>query len=243
MTNQPAEIISGEKARELLRYLIDSRHLCKIRIPNTPYCWITLLSDIKKEEHSQSLLIDGVPGFGEALSHSKNREVTLEYMDRGGVLCYFNARVGKILPKMIWVECPGVIYRVQRRTFYRLKAPGGTEIFFPIAPDKEERAEVRDYSLAGVAFLTRRPLPLKTGDQIKDLSLKIPEDKDRLIIPIPLAVVRRVDSQAQPGAFLYALEFLQMLDTTRKRLARHIFEKQRLLLRKFGKNLSLPNPF
>ena len=241
MTNQPAEIISGAKVTELLRYLIDSRRMFKIQIPDTPYCWITLLSGIKKDEHSNSLLIDGVPGFKEALSLSKDREVRLEYMDPGGILCYFDARVGKIFPKMIWVECPEVIYRIQRRKFFRLKAQGGTEIVFRVAPEKEERAKVRDYSLGGLAFLTERPFPLKMNDQLKDLCLRIPEEGNWLTVPIPLAVVRRIGSQ--PGRFSYALEFLQMSDTTRERLTRHIFEKERLLLRKFGKNLPFPNPF
>ncbi len=241
MTNQPAEIISGEKVTELLRYLIDSRRMCKIQIPHTSYCCITLVSGIEKDEHSNSLLIDGVPGFEAALSQSRNRKVTLEYMDPGGILCYFEARVGKILPKMILVECPKAIYRVQRRKFYRLKAQRGTEIVFRVAPEKEERAKVNDYSLGGVAFLTERPLPLKTNDQLEDLCLRVPEEGDWFMVQIPLAVVRRIDSQR--GTFFYGLEFLQMPNTERKRLAQHIFEKQRLLLRKFGKNLSFPNPF
>jgi len=241
MTNPDAEIISGEKAIELLRFLIRSRRLCKIRIPNTPYCWITLLSDIKKEDHSNQLLVDGVPGFEQALSPFKDREITIEYMDPGGILCYFEARVGKILPKMIWVECPEAIYRVQRRKFYRLKAQGGTEIAFRVTPEREDRAKVSDYSLGGLAFLTEKPLSLKVNEQIKELSLKIPEAGNWLTVSIPLAAVRRIDSQS--GTFFYALEFLQMTDAARERLTRHIFEKQRLLLRKFGEKLSFPNPF
>ena len=245
MTDQPVEIINGEKLMDLLRYLIDSRHLCKISIANTPFCWITLLSGIEKEGDSHYLLIDGVPGFEQAFSPSKDREVILEYMDSGGILCHFNARVLKTIPnpKMIWVKCPEAIHRVQRRTFYRLKAQGGAEITFRISPEKEEKAKVLDYSLGGVAFLTNRPLTLKKHDQLKDLYLKIPEGKEWFTVPVPLAVVRRADSLAQPRSFLYALEFLQMDDTSRKKLARHIFEKQRLLLRKFGKKLDSPNPF
>ena len=139
------------------------------------------------------------------------------------------------------MESPGIIYRVQRRKFYRLEAQGETVIIFHVTPETEERAKVKDYSLGGVAFSTARPLPLKTNDQLGDLCLRIPEEGDWLTIPIPLAVVRRVDSQ--PGTFLYAVEFLEMSDTTRKQLARHIFERQRLLLRKLGKNLSFPSPF
>ena len=240
MTNQPTEVISGKKATSLLRFLIDSRRLCKMRIPGTHYCWITLLSDIRKEEGSNFLLIDGVSGFEEAFFLSNNREITLEYMDPGGILCYFNCRVGKIFSGMIWVECPENIYRVQRRNFFRLEARGGTEIIFRVTPETEERAKVRDYSLGGLAFSKGKPLPLKASDQLKDLSLKIPEGGECFMIPISLAVVRRIDFQ--PGAFFYGLEFVQMQDAMRKQLARHIFEKQRLLLRKFGKKLPFPSP-
>jgi len=76
---------------------------------------------------------------------------------------------------------------------------------------------------------------------MKDFSLRIPEDGDWFTIPIFPAVVRRIDSQ--PRAFFYGLEFVQIQDTMGKQLARHIFEKQRLLLRKFGENLPFPNPF
>ena len=243
MTNQPVEIIDGEKVMELLHYLIESNHLCKIKIPNTPYCWITLLSAIQKEGHTDYLLVDGVPALQQALSHTRDREIILEYSDFGGILCHFKARVIKTFPKMIWVECPDLIYRTQRRKFYRLRAPGGTEIVFQVNPGKEERGKVLDYSLEGVAFLREKPLPLKEGDQLEDLSLKIPDEGDWFIVQIPLAVVRRVESPIQPRKFLYALEFLQMADTARKLFGRHIFEKQRLLLRKFGKKLPFPNPF
>jgi len=204
-----------------------------------------MLTGIRKEGDSNSLLIDGVPGFEPAFAPSKDREVVLEYMDSGGALCHFNARVLKTTrdPSVIWAKCPEVIHRVQRRRFYRLKALGGTEITFRTSPLKEEKAKVIDYSLAGVAFFTTRPLALKVNDRLEDLSLKIPEKGDQLTVPIPFAVVRRVDSTGQPRSFLYALEFLQMAEDARKNLARHIFEKQRLLLRKIGKNLASSNPF
>ena len=73
MTDQPAETIKGENLTNLLRYLIDSRHLCKIMIPKSSFCWITLLSGIQKEGSSNCLLIDGVSGFDRALSQSKDR--------------------------------------------------------------------------------------------------------------------------------------------------------------------------
>jgi hypothetical protein len=132
MTNHPGETISGEKVTTLLRYLIESWHPCKIRIPDSPFCWITILIGIQKEGDSDCLLIDGVPGFEQAFSSYKERGVILEYVDSAGVPCFFDARVVKSFsnPNMIWVEFPQSIYRVQRRKFYRLEAQLGTEVVF-----------------------------------------------------------------------------------------------------------------
>ncbi len=241
MKDEPQEIISGEKVKDLLRGLITSRHMCKVRIPNTHYCWITLLSEVREEGRSSFLLIDGLAALGQALSVCGQMDLAVEYLDGGGVLCHFQSRVVESLPLAVWVECPEVIYRVQRRTFYRLKAQAGAELWFRRHPGKEEKVNVRDYSIGGAAFSADKSQALKTDEQVRDLRLRIPEAGDWLTFSIPLAVVRRVDSSA--GTLLYGVEFLEMPDAVRKRLARHIFEKQRLLLRKFGKNAAVSNPF
>jgi hypothetical protein len=136
--------------------------------------------------------------------------VTLEYSDPSKVLCHFQAKVIKISPQIIWVGCHQVIYRLQRRTLYRFKTQGGTEIVFRLSPEEEEKASVHDYSLGGVAFLSGRPLPLKTDDQLKDLFLRIPEKGEWLIVAILLAIISGFEVLVRPGTFLYALEILQM---------------------------------
>jgi c-di-GMP-binding flagellar brake protein YcgR len=101
---------------------------------------------------------------------------------------------------------------------------------------------VENYSLEGMAFMTDRRLALEAGDELRSLSLRIPEEGEWFVAEIPSAMVKRIESSDQPRAFLYALEFTEQTEPTRKRLARHIFEKQRHLLRKFGKNLTLSHP-
>ncbi|HSR11541.1 MAG TPA: PilZ domain-containing protein [Thermodesulfobacteriota bacterium] len=231
------ESISGNQATNLLNTLIDSRRLLKLRIPETPFCWITLLSGIEKQGHSRLLRVDAVPGFQNAFANSRRSGVALEYQDPGGILCFFEGRVAKISPQMIWIDCPEFIYRVQRRKFYRLEAASGTEVSFAVG-EMRGRGAVKDYSLGGLAFRSLKSFPLFVNTEVRDLCLKIPEAGDWLSIPIALAVLRRADVQRESGAFIYGLEYMQIAEGSLERLSRHIFEKQRTLLRKLGKNFS-----
>ena len=67
MKAQKGEIITGLRVRKALQSLIDSRHPCTIKIPDTPFCWDGLIARIHNQDNSQSLFIGGVGGFEDAL--------------------------------------------------------------------------------------------------------------------------------------------------------------------------------
>ena len=223
----------GQRALDLLQYIIDSRGSCKISIPETPRCWTALLWAIEKQDPADILLIQGNPEFEETFSSSGKGEFLLEYADENGVLCHFMVEVIRTSRERIWGKLPAVIYRVQRRMFFRLKAQPGTEVVFSLEPQKQVRGSVRDYSLGGVAFWSEQPLTLKTEDLLEDLFLRIPEKGGFIEVPIYAAVIRRVEPRSHPEKSLYALEFLGMSRWTRRQLASHILGKKRMLLRKF----------
>ena len=229
------EIIQGNRVKDVLQSLILSGQLCKMEISRTPYCWLTLLTEVKEDKHGNLLLIDRVPDFEKAFSASRRQKVLVEYLENNTVPCNFISRVVRVDGQGIWVEWPEKIHRIQRRKFFRLRPPVGTEVVFYIKPEVEERGKVRDYSLGGVAFLIGKEVILKPGDQLKGLQLHIPDGENRLNLPIPLAVVRRAQADFFHGDTLYALEFLEYSEAAKKGFNQHIFEKQRSLLRRVKK--------
>jgi c-di-GMP-binding flagellar brake protein YcgR len=230
-----AEIIQGLKVKDTLRSLISSGQMCKMEIFRTPYCWLTLLTEVREDRQGDLLLIDRVPDFDKALAASRRQEVWVEYLENNNVPCNFVARVVRVDAQGIWAELPEKIHRIQRRKFFRLRAPVGTEIVFYVKPEVEERGKVRDYSLGGVAFLIGKQVILKPGDQLKGLELHIPDGENRLNIPISLAVLRWAQPDFFHGDTLYALEFLEYPEAAKKGFNQHIFEKQRSLLRRVKK--------
>lgn len=228
----PAEIIRGPEVRESLENLIRFGQTCKMEIPRTPYSWLTSLSKIGEEGKGILLRVDPVGDFKEVLSSSHRQEVLVEYLENDEVPCSFLSRVSQVDSRGIWVEIPEKIRREQKRKFFRLRAPMGTEIFFPRSPGKEEKGTVKDYSLGGVAFLTGKEAALEPGDRIENLRLSIPEGRGVLQVSVPLAVVIRGEANFFQGQTFYAVEFLEFPEADKKEFTRHIFEKQRNLLRR-----------
>jgi c-di-GMP-binding flagellar brake protein YcgR len=229
MATQLEENITGPNLIGMLQAWIDSRRMGKIEIPQTPFSWITILLGIQREENSEYLLVDPVANFESMLSHSPHPEVVFEILE-GGILCKFRSRVIRYQPPAIWLELPGSIQRIQRRAYFRVTATSKAEIIFTIA-GKEEKVQVRDYSLGGVSFLMGSHQQFHPGDEVTDLILTLPQGKTLVSYPIAQAVVRRIEEHFEERRRLCGLEFLKLEETTQQKLARHLFGEQRSLLR------------
>jgi c-di-GMP-binding flagellar brake protein YcgR len=229
MANQPDDIITGPDLFDMLQAWIDSRRMGKMEILKTPLSWITILLGIEREGDAAYLLVDSVPDFESMLSRSPSREVVFEILENG-ILCKFRSRIIRYQNREIWLELPGSIQRFQRRAYFRVRATSRAEIIFMNA-GKEEKVQVRDYSLGGVSFLMGSNQHFKPGDEVTDLILTLPQGKAVVSYPIAQAVVRRIDEHFEDGGRLCGLEFLKLEKKTQQRLAEQLFEEQRSLLR------------
>jgi c-di-GMP-binding flagellar brake protein YcgR len=233
--DSPAEIIRGPEVKEALENLILSGQTCKMEISRTPHCWLTLPSRMKEDDKGILLLVDRFRDFEKIFSGFHGEEILVEYLENDEVPCRFLSRISQVDFRGVWVEIPEKIQRIQKRKFFRLRAPVGTELFFPGNEGQEEKGTVRDYSLGGVAFLTSKEANLKPGDRIENLRLCIPEGMGILEVSIPLAAVIRAKPNFSQGQTFYALEFLEFPEAIKKEFTRHIFRKQRNLLHRVTK--------
>jgi hypothetical protein len=81
-SNAVSGSIRGPGVLGILRDLVDSRRIVKMEIPRTGDGWKTVLLEFRKTP--PGLLIDGVSGFGRALSRSGSGDVILEFEERTG---------------------------------------------------------------------------------------------------------------------------------------------------------------
>jgi c-di-GMP-binding flagellar brake protein YcgR len=236
MRDQFIEITSdGESILKTIQTIIDDRVLGKIEIPETKYSWVTMILDIKRIKGSSFLSIERIEGLESLLSKFPNREVSLEFMDKGGVPCRFRTRVVECHPNDIWSELPKEIYRIQKRQFFRINAPPGAEITFRTGLSKQEKGEVKNLCEGGVAFFTEKDLSLNAGDSINEVNLNIPEGNEQLSFYIPQAVIRRtVAPSPHERRTLYGVAFLGMSKETRDQIAAYIFQQQMVVIQKLN---------
>jgi c-di-GMP-binding flagellar brake protein YcgR len=234
MAEQFIETISGDKSiLTTIKYLIDARVLGKIEIPDTEHRWITMILEIKKMKGSSFLSIDKIEGFESILANYSNREVSLEFMDKGGVPCRFRTKIVKCRPKDILSELPREIYRIQKRQYCRINTLPETEITFRIGSSEQEKGEVKDLSGGGTAFFIEKDLKSNVGNLLIDISLKIPEGNDWHSFHILQAVVRRMVYPSFPDKrTLLGIEFLEMSKEIRDKLIAFISEQQRVVIQK-----------
>jgi len=237
MAEQYSELVTGDRAIiDTLRPLIASRVRCKMEIPRTHENWITLLLEIRNIGSTYHLLIDNLAGFEAALSMFSDREVSLEFTEKGGVPCRFNTRIIACNPREIWAELPRVIYRIQRRQYFRVEAPLGTEITFLTESSTErKRAKVKNYSAGGVAFFMENDWKLNVGNGLTEIHLNVPEGKEMIRFQIAKAAVRRVESESSHSRqALCAIEFTEIPGQTRNQIFSHVLQQQRVGIQRTG---------
>ena len=232
MAEPYSEIITGDQAIiNTLRPLIDSRVVCKMGIPRTRQSWITLLLEIRRVGNAYNLLIDRVAKFENVLSKLPDKEVSLEFTDKVGVPCWFYTKV-IAYHKEILSELPEVIYRIQRRQYFRIEASLGTEVTFLVGSTTErKKAPVKNYSAGGLAFFMEKDLKLSVGDLLTDIHLNIPEGAELIRFQIPKAAIRRIEPELVSGVkALCASEFIEIEKEARNNILSHVFRQQRVMI-------------
>ena len=234
MAEQYSEIITGTQAIiNTLRPVIDSRIICRIGIPRTMQHWITLLLEIRRSGNGYNLLIDRVAGLEDVLSRFPEEEVVLEFTDKVGAPCWFHTKM-IAWHKEILSELPELIYRAQRRQYFRVEAFLGTEITFLVESSTDrKKAIVKDYSAGGVVFFMEKDWEFNIGNRLNDIHLTIPEEGELNHFHIAKAAIRRIEPGSRYGEkALCAMEFIEIPKETRNNMLSLVFRQQMVMIRK-----------
>lgn len=232
--DQTPERIDGPRRVEILREWIHGRRLCKMGIPGTPYVWITMILGINLEEATPYLMVDQVKEGAKIIARHQSHGLRFEFLEKDGVLCWFETRAIQSRSSSILTELPEAIFRLQRRRYVRVNARSGTEIVFQRSNGSLVNAKVKDYGLGGVSFFTPPLTPLNVEELVSEVQLKIPFENRWKQFRIPISKVIRLERTAGGGG-LCILEFIEIPETEKEQMWQSIFQEQRLQLRKTGK--------
>ncbi len=232
--DQTPERIDSHQMLEMLKEWIHLRRLCKMSIPKTPYVWITMILGLEKGEVTPYLIIDRVKGEGKVIARYQSHGLRFEFLEKNGVLCWFETRAIQSRSSSILTELPEAIFRLQRRRYVRVSARSGTEIFFQRNNGSIVNAKVKDYGLGGVSFFIPLLTHVNLGELVSEVQLKIPFENRWKQFRIPISKIIRLE-RMEGGGGVCVLEFLDIPEQEKEQMWQSIFQEQRYQLRKTGK--------
>jgi hypothetical protein len=226
------EKIVGQKAVDLLLYLIKAKTLVKASIINKDYDRLTVVLGIRVEKTGHiRFQIDPPEGFWGALKKLHRPRLRFDFLSRDRLPHRFDVPFEDGEDEG-WLPGPEVIRRYQLRNDFRLNAPVNAYAT-ALINDAEFRMALDNISLGG--FFCHCPNSAKAllfKDQIiENLSLVLVLDGEYQMVSIDRAIIRRIEGWTRQRHFGIAFEIAQINSDTQRRLVQLVYGLQREYLK------------
>lgn len=160
------------------------------------------------------------------------------FKDAGKIWNYFAAEVRSATADSLFTRTPHTLYRLQRRSHFRVETPRGSQASFVHRGTAFTNIGIQDISAGGMQLRSPARLPLPCEDTIANISIFIPaggglinmKKAGDLVIPIRRGRIARA-SEAE-NAFCYGIDFQYSQKNEEELLLRYVRQRELELLRK-----------
>lgn len=229
--------ITDNAIKKVFESLIKSKILIKLRLSDTDFEQLTALTGFRRKLNRTFILLGYPDGFKEAAGNKDAWEIDFEFTGPDRIPYSFSTTGGEIYQNQLCLTFPDLVYRNQRRKFFRLEAPEGTMVEF-IYRQSECREHVVDVSMGGalIAMVCRvggnqHDPPFQVGDVLEDVELAFPSASGQTRVKIKKAIVVRFDQRGPNTAACCGLEFIEIEQNQLDTLTEFIYKFQRDRLR------------
>ena len=230
--------ITDNAIKKVFESLITSNILVKLRLSGTDYEQLTVLTGFHKKLNRTFFLLGYPDGFKEVAGNKEAWEVDFEFTGPDRIPYSFSTTGGEIYQNQLCLPFPDLIYRNQRRKFFRIEAPEGTMVEF-VYRRSGCRAQVVDISVGGVLIAMvchadgdQHDLRFQIGDVLEDVDLVFPPASDATRAKIKKAIVVRFDRRGPNTTACCGLEFIEIEQGQVNTLTKIIYKFQRDRLRR-----------
>jgi c-di-GMP-binding flagellar brake protein YcgR len=232
-----SEKIRGTGITRLFKELLQRRTLLRLRLANTDFKHLTLVTHLKRKESDSYFIIDIPEGFKEAAADIDIWQIHFEFTGNDNINYVFTTIGGQIEGNQIYIKLPEEVERKQRRKLFRINAPIETKLCFSLEATQHE-LDVLDISLGGsLAALVQtdsrvQQKPAFTDSHtLKDIELVFPAEISRQPIKIKTAQIKRVKKNPETARYEMGLEFNEISKDDERLLNDLIYWLQRQHLR------------
>ena len=225
-------MIQGKDRFDIFEQLRKDKTLIQIFLLGVDYKQLTIVTGIQARKNMLFFLIDYPKGFKEAVSDVEIWEMRFEFIGTDNLQYGFITSYGEIIGNEIWIRFPESIERTQRREHFRIEVPLGTKLHFKIKSARFEM-DVINISLRGALVTNiQKKAILKSGEDLIDVQLVFPSEKEDLVLNIKKVSVKRAEKNPRLGRYDYGLYFIIIEKNEETDLTKIIYELQRKLLQK-----------
>jgi c-di-GMP-binding flagellar brake protein YcgR len=129
---EKVEEIQGAAVLDLIKKLADDDTPMKMRFINDEYERFVEIAQIRKRKKTYYFLVKDNDNFRVANDDLDDLRIRFEFADKDNINYAFETGSDQISRSKIWIKLPEIIYRYQRRKYFRLEAPHGTKLYFKI---------------------------------------------------------------------------------------------------------------
>jgi hypothetical protein len=229
------KILYGKDLLRFFENLKKNKTVIKINVLGHSYERLTMVIGVVSDGIPYHFQIDYPRGFQEVIREASPWKIRFEFKANDKLGYRFKTLGGHLSGRDIFIPFPPHIERVQRRRYFRVEAPLGTQIIIPqdtcnaaftLLNISEGGALIRP----GEEF-SRRPV-FQKGDFLRDIVIRYDRDGEPSTIPLEKAVVQRLERDPLTHRYQYALRFMELEKNVRNNLKELIYFFQRDFLQK-----------
>ncbi|MCJ7615370.1 MAG: PilZ domain-containing protein [Desulfobacterales bacterium] len=226
------EMIQGKIRFDIFEQLRKDKTLIQMHLLGTDYVQLTIVTEIRARKNMLFFLIDYPKGFKEAVSDIEVWGMRFEFIGSDNLQYVFKTSGGEISGNEIWIRFPESIEKTQRREHFRIEVPLGAKLHFKKKSAKFEM-NIIDISLKGALVTSiQKHAILKFGEDLIDVQLVFPSEKEDLMLNIKKVSVKRAAKNPRMERYTYGLYFAIIEKQEETALTKIIYELQRKLLQK-----------
>ncbi|MBC8318769.1 MAG: PilZ domain-containing protein [Desulfobulbaceae bacterium] len=207
----------------------------------------SVLSSSKKERNFITLFHEGYQSLGTLIEKITDTEcvigkpkdwpgthtkIRLTFKNRLKIAHHFYARVASTTRNSLHLELPQKMYRLQRRSDYRVDLPQGSIVTF-VHYGKKCKCNIKDVSLSGILMYTRTSEELPDHlIELESITVDLPlTEKENTTLKIKKGELVRKTYNKRHGIFYYGIHCFPT-DKEEEHILKFIRERELYILRK-----------
>ena len=237
---EKVEKIQGDAVLELFKKLTDDGTPLKMQLKSEEYERFVDIADIRKWKKAHYFLVKYNEKLRVADVDIDDLRMRFEFADKDNINYAFETGIGQISRSKIWAKLPEIVYRYQRRKYFRLEAPHGTRLYFKIN-GRCFNLLVINISLGGtlgaMVSLTKEmelELQKKASNMLEFVELKFPDSDNDKNASVNIKQCKIIRQRIDPKSRILecAIEFEEIAEDQQTQLKTLFYQWQRNYLKR-----------